>query len=670
MSENRPRNYRELRGVQAPFRECHINAFTKVVCFVVMTLITVSCASSKDAVDSHDEISVSEDTAVPAGCEVPAGEGVWADETLRYEHPGCASIQLSPMILGEGELSIELIEFEGGWAPHITAVGEARFDGLVLTGAHEQVGAADAVLWRQGYQSWSFSGVTALGDLPLDEWGVPVVGGDGDAVAVKDELAGTSWWMGSVGRSDGGSLFLGVVGALKTRFFVAFDAGQAWAVWGHRGDSIALEDGETLVLDPLWMGSGSDPNALHQAYADATVERIPIPDLGVRPPSGWATWYHFFEDISEADVRENLVFATALEPSDPDQRLDVFQIDDGWQRLWGDWQADDGFPSGMPALATDIAAAGFIPGLWMAPFYVDRNTETYVANPDWWVLRPDGEEIRFTNLNTGDYAVLDVTHPDAAAWLSTEISSKVAEGWTYLKLDFLYAGAQVGVRHLDVTGIEAFHMGMQIIREAAGEAWILACGSPFLPSLGYAESFRTGADIAFGFDRDPQLAYLRWAGRSTAARSWTNGRWWWIDPDQILVRPPFTDIEATGAVVANVVSGGTWMLGDDLPALSDERMSLAIHPDLMALRGVGVAPRSPLSFVSGVDPGPPFEGINPNDTVPLVWDFEDGTIALLNLSDEAVEIEAPGGTELLSGEVAAPLVRTLAPGAGEVWRAD
>ena len=32
--------------------------------------------------------------------------------------------------------------------------------------------------------------------------------------------------------------------------------------------------------------------------------------------------------------------------------MTVFQIDDGWQKVWGDWTA--GFPRGMETLATEI----------------------------------------------------------------------------------------------------------------------------------------------------------------------------------------------------------------------------------------------------------------------------------------------------------------------------
>jgi len=322
----------------------------------------------------------------------------------------------------------------------------------------------------------------------------------------------------------------------------------------------------------------------------------------------------------------------------------------------------------MEQLAADITEAGFVPGLWMAPFYVDRSTDTYLDHSDWWVRDRAGEELTFTNLETGDYAIIDVTHPDAAAWLSDVIAARVADGWVYLKLDFLYAGAQEGLRNADVTGIEAYRIGVELLREAAGEdTWILACGAPMLPSVGFADSFRSGADIAFDFAPDPTPEFLRWQARQTAGRAWSNGRWWWNDADQIMVRDPFDEHWVTGALVSNLVSGGVWMLGDDLTSLAPERAEQALESELVGLRGQLAVPQDPLSLSSGLDGGPLVEQALPNDTVPTTWTLADGTVALLNMTSESITVDGPGGTELLSGETAAAGSRTLAPGAGEVW---
>lgn len=54
--------------------------------------------------------------------------------------------------------------------------------------------------------------------------------------------------------------------------------------------------------------------------------------------------------------------------------------------------------------------------------------------------------------------------------------------------------------------------------------------------------------------------------------------------------------------------------------------------------------------------------------MPNTWVGEDGTTVLLNVSDEAVTVQGPGGTEQVGGEQAEPGARELAPGTGEVWR--
>lgn len=604
------------------------------------------------------------DSPPPEGCvgvQLDLGGGLHADR-------GCAALDLEVQVLGEGDLGVrfELVEQGEAWAvvqPVIT--GEGTWTGLSLEGPWSLRGEEEPSWWRQGYQSWSWSGVTTLQAPELDELGLPVPGGDGDGLSVAWETEGTSWWGGLLGRPDGASWLLGLSSARQSRFFVGADQQTAWAVWGHRGERLAV-DGE-LLLDPLFVGLGEDAAAQHEQWASAVSRTVPPRTLGARPPTGWATWYQFYSEVSEVEVRTNLAVATAINADPALTPIEVFQLDDGWQEAWGVWTAGEDFPSGMSALAEEIRAAGMVPGLWMAPFYVHRDSDTFRDHGDWWVRDEAGEVITFSNLGTGDYVIIDVSHPDAGAWMAEQVAARVAEGWTYLKLDFLYAGAQEGQRVQDLTGIQAYQLGMSLLREAAGEAWVLACGAPLLPSVGWVEQFRTGADIAFEISPDPDPAYLRWQVHNTQARGFSNGRWWWIDPDQIILREPFSLVQARGAVVAQAVSGGAWLLGDDLASLPAERLALALNPEAVALRGQAALAQDPLRFRSGLDPSPTAERSNPDDAVPTRWVFPDGTVALLNLGEQAVEVEGPGGRELLSGETATAGPRTLEPGAGELW---
>jgi len=308
---------------------------------------------------------------------------------------------------------------------------------------------------------------------------------------------------------------------------------------------------------------------------------------------------------------------------------------------------------------------------------VNVETETYKQNPDWWVRDAAGDPILFVNSEMHTHAIIDATHPEAGPWMALQVADRVAEGYTYLKLDFLYAGAQEGQRYEDVAGVWAYFRAWQLLEDAIGqededgEVWVLACGAPLLPTVGHADSYRTGADIAFHVLPDPDPGFLRWQARATAGRAWTGEAWWWVDPDNLILRAPLDDDWARGAVAAQAASGGPWLLGDDLPGLPSQRLDWALDLDAVATRGAAAVPLDPLAYPSGHDPGPPAESMMQDDQVPVRWRLGDDAHVLLNMGDGDVETPCPGGTELLTGascDEGDP--RTLASGVGEIWRTD
>ncbi len=586
---------------------------------------------------------------------------VTADQTVTVDGRGCGSVTFDDVtILGEGDLKLQWFTDGESVVAELRAEGEATWEGLHAKGRWSLTGDAEPVLWRQGWQSWSASGVFPL-EAPELVDGRPVAGGDDGTFEVSQETPGTSWWLGVVGRGEGAALGVGVSTARSSGFYTAFDPdGTVHAVWGARGERVPLSDGDVLYLDGLWAHFEPTPEGVVDRWA-STAASLLGPRVTERPVTGWTSWYVFYDDVTEVDVRANLVEAMALrETGTP---LDVIQIDDGWQRAWGDWSANEHFPSGMAAVAAEIREAGFRAGLWMAPFHVSTALPLVDDHPEWFLRTREGE----LHVDNG-YYVLDATHPDASEWMGAQVSQRVAEGWDYLKLDFLHGGALNGVRHRPVSGIEAYQLGMRTLREAAGDAEILACGAPMLPTVGFAESWRSGPDIAFLVARDPELAFVRSQARATAARSFTNGLWWWVDADPVMTRSPADLALASGAAVVVAVSGGAWLAGDDLTSLPEERRALALPPAVMALRGTQVRPSVPLRFVSGFDTSPLIERAQGDDVVPTRWEWASGEVALLNLSEEPLTLEGPGGVELLSGTTASPGPRTLAPGAGEIWR--
>lgn len=208
-----------------------------------------------------------------------------------------------------------------------------------------------------------------------------------------------------------------------------------------------------------------------------------------RPLRVWCSWYSLYKWINEHITLHAL---SGL----GDLPFDVFQIDDGWQITHGDWEPTRKFPSGMAELANRIAATGRMPGLWLAPFMVTKISSIYRDHPDWLLRDEHNRPVPMGLTWEGVPYALDVSHPAVLEW-ADKLIRKVREwGYSYLKLDYLYAGAIPGKRYQDIPREVAYRNALQVMREAAGDAYILACGAPIIPSLGLCDGIRVGPDVS------------------------------------------------------------------------------------------------------------------------------------------------------------------------------
>ncbi len=215
----------------------------------------------------------------------------------------------------------------------------------------------------------------------------------------------------------------------------------------------------------------------------------------------WCSWYSLY-----AWVNERLVLKALRDYGD--MPFDVFQIDDGWQQAHGDWEANAKFPAGMKSLAEKIAATGRTPGLWLAPFMVSPHSRLARDHPDWLLKDENGQPLSAGLTWSGHPLGLDVTHPEVLEWLDQLIRKVRSWGYGYLKLDFLYIGGMIGKLYKDIPREAAYRNALQVIREAAGDAYLLACGAPILPSLGLCDGIRIGPDVSPYWINTPLAIWL------------------------------------------------------------------------------------------------------------------------------------------------------------------
>ncbi|WP_198671544.1 glycoside hydrolase family 36 protein [Desertihabitans aurantiacus] len=430
-------------------------------------------------------------------------------------------------------------------------------------------GMPDGDVYRNGQNSWSPTGWTALTSPPL-RVADPVRRQTADDSRWDDVVRHHSSWMTAI-SSGGRALLLGAIAGATPRTHADPDVVAGWTETGEPGLWVVLQGSEQEVFD---------------RYRELLRQRH-----GTRrshPGTVWSSWYSLYETVSRAEL-------DSIVPRLPDLGFTTVQIDDGWERRVGDWSANHKFAAGMRDAASSIKALGMRPGLWIAPFITLPGTPVVERYPQMLLRDDDGELVRAGSNWGSHYHTFDFTRPDAQDHLAETID-RLVRGWgfEYLKLDFINAGAVTGCREHDVDREAAYRTAIEIVRRAAGEdTYLLGSGAPVMASLGVLDAVRTGPDVAPMWDNyatdDMSDATARNALRNAVERLWMRGLIG-LDPDAVYFRRRRNLLSeeqmawirdaATLSDFKAVSDPPGWIEAEDLPAL---RAFLADSPATVGL---------------------------------------------------------------------------------------
>ena len=225
--------------------------------------------------------------------------------------------------------------------------------------------------------------------------------------------------------------------------------------------------GGTLHAFDLYVAEGTETEVFDGWFAA----------MGVKPRTGkklagYSSWYNRYQDITQETISSDLAGCkTLLSPGD------LFQVDDGWEPQVGDWLEPDSakFPRGMKSVAEEIHDAGFLAGLWLAPFVCETDSNLYREHPD-WLLKVNGQPWKCGGNWSGFYA-LDIDLPAVRDYLRG-VFDRVLDQWGFdlVKLDFLYGAAPFGKKTESRAG--RMIRAMELLREWCGDKLILGCGVP------------------------------------------------------------------------------------------------------------------------------------------------------------------------------------------------
>lgn len=500
------------------------------------------------------------------------GEPVPAEAAVR---PDGVDWRLSGAFAG-ASLHLAVQPAEGGLELRVRLSGllaDREVDSLGLR--FQAVDGADRYL-RNGYQSWDGSYLARPGQPAADP------------NPARSPALGFAFTV-LLPEAEGPVAVLGFTrhDRFQTRFRFALEGGalrlDAETLWDR-----ARHDG-SLAGEPLRLFLAEDVESGARAWSRMVAAASPrpprLPDARI---TGWCSWYNLYAAIDEANLLEHLAAARRYR----DQRqvpLEVFLIDDGFTPEMGDWlEFKPQFPRGMAPLVADIAAAGFTPGLWIAPFMVGNRSRLFREHPDWVVReRATGEPLAHMKFygefrwhkRSEEYYPLDITHPDAEAYIRHVFRTWRSWGVGYFKTDFMLFGAEYGpdraVWHEPGLSRMAIWRRMgELIREEIGDALWLGCGCPLWASVGLVDAIRIGRDIGVTWTGDYSAESLL---RDQVTRNQASGVLWQADPDCILLRDRFhelSDEQVRSLALFAGLAAGVLMTSDKLDELSPGRAEL------------------------------------------------------------------------------------------------
>lgn len=256
--------------------------------------------------------------------------------------------------------------------------------------------------------------------------------------------------------------------------------------------------------------------------------------------TGYTSWYNYFQKIDE-----NIILRDLKGLSRARESVNIFQIDDGYEPFVGDWLDYNGkdFPNGMKTIADAVHREGYLAGIWLAPFNVQRGkSRISKEHPDWLIRNPDGKP-QLGCVAWGGAYTLDIYNPEVREHLKN-VFDTVLNDWGYdmVKLDFLYS--QCRTPRNNKTRGTIMCEAMDFLRECVGDKLILGCGVPLGPAFGVVDACRISCDVDLSYGGkfynsmsiNNELPSAQNAINNSMFRRHLNGRAFLNDPDVFFLR--------------------------------------------------------------------------------------------------------------------------------------
>ncbi len=253
-------------------------------------------------------------------------------------------------------------------------------------------------------------------------------------------------------------------------------------------DGLSLKAGQEYEMFDIAIIKGDMDEVMDKYFFDFVGCKKPA----IKHLSGYTSWYNYFQNINEEIIMRDL---NGLDRAS--EEVNIFQVDDGYQEAVGDWLLTDKtkFPKGMKYIADEIHKKGYKAGIWLAPFSAQVSSKLAKEHPDWLLTHNRNGKKMLGCQGWGGAYTIDIYNDDARAYIKNVFDVVLNEwGFDMVKLDFLYSQC-IEPRNGKTRG-EIMCDGVDLLREACGDKWILGCGVPIGACMGIFDACRISCDAS------------------------------------------------------------------------------------------------------------------------------------------------------------------------------
>lgn len=489
--------------------------------------------------------------------------------------------------ISNDDVSFDLRQAENGLT--LTVIPKKEISDISFYLEREYEYPQDSRFFANGFQSWTDTKEFAKNELMADEglvgkglfgkspFGMNLVG-DYTFVEQSKECGVFHSISFAYVRNEKSIDFFGSLND-RTGYTIIY-AGMNKNTLRFSKDVEGITISEPYELLNLYFDNGGYDEVFDRYFAKMNVK--PLTDKKIK---GYTSWYNYYQNINEKIILRDL---DAI--SEKTDKVNTFQIDDGYQTSVGDWLSINKtkFPNGMKPIVEKIYAKGWQAGLWLAPFGAQKGSKLASEHSDWLVKGKNGKPI-MVGANWGGFYAIDIDNADARAYIKNVFDTVLNDwGFDLVKLDFLYATAVVPL-HNKTRGQLAYE-SIDFLRECVGDKQILGCGVQQMPCFGKVEYMRIGADMDLGWKHKffRNLTHREDVSTPNAIhnsvyRRCLNNRAFLCDPDVFLLRR--SNIKFTfeqQKVLAKFIKlfGSVLFMSDNVDEYDDEQM--AVFNDTLA----------------------------------------------------------------------------------------